>query len=250
MPAIELVGISKRYRRHAGRPRATTFMSYVLRDFWRQRQSPKDHLWALKDVTLKVEEGVTMGLIGRNGSGKSTMLRLISRIHKPDSGYVTVNGTVAALIELGAGFHPDLSGRDNILINGIILGLTRNQIRGKFDEIVEFAELRDFIDEPVRTYSSGMQMRLGFSVATHVDPDILLLDEVFSVGDAAFRNKCIERMNQFKRMGKTIILVTHGLDLVRSWCDQAIWLSDGMLKAHGSPDQVVDAYTRSFQESG
>ena len=191
-----------------------------------------------------------MGLIGRNGSGKSTMLRLISRIHKPDSGYVTVNGTVAALIELGAGFHPDLSGRDNILINGIILGLTRNQIRGKFDEIVEFAELRDFIDEPVRTYSSGMQMRLGFSVATHVDPDILLLDEVFSVGDAAFRNKCIERMNQFKRMGKTIILVTHGLDLVRSWCDQAIWLSDGMLKAHGSPDQVVDAYTRSFQESG
>lgn len=250
MPAVKLVGVSKKYRRHAGRPRATTFMSYVLHDFWRRPKVSKEHFWALRDVTLSIDKGKTLGVIGRNGSGKSTLLRLISRIHKPDSGYVTVTGSISALIELGAGFHPDLTGRENVLINGIILGLTRTQIRSKFDEIVEFAELRDFIDEPVRTYSSGMQMRLGFSVATHVDSDILLLDEVFAVGDAAFRSKCIERMDQFKQEGKTIILVTHGLDLVRTWCDEAIWLSEGMLKAQGTPDQVVDAYIKTIGELG
>lgn len=244
MPAIELTGVSKKYRRHADRPRATTFMSYVLHDLWKPRRNEKSPLWALKDVTLTIEQGMTVGVIGRNGSGKSTLLRLISRIHKPDFGSVAVHGTVAALIELGAGFHPDLTGRENIVINGIILGLTRDQITNKFDEIVDFAELRDCIDEPVRTYSSGMYMRLGFSVATHVDPDILLLDEVLAVGDTAFSIKCKERMNQFKTSGKTIVFVSHALDTVRSWCDHAIWLHEGVLKLEGNPNEVVDAYSR------
>ena len=246
MPAIELIGVSKKYRRHADRPRATTFMSYVLRDLWNQRRTEIVPLWALKDVTLKIDKGMTVGVIGRNGSGKSTLLKLITRIHKPDIGSVAVHGSVAALIELGAGFHPELTGRENVLINGIILGLTRAQVKAKFDEIVEFAELNDYIDEPVRTYSSGMYTRLGFSVATHVDPDILLLDEVLAVGDEAFSRKCIERMNRFKKAGKTIILVSHALDLVRSWCDQAVWLHEGKLKLQGKPGEVVGAYSQAI----
>ena len=249
MPAIELIGVSKKYRRHAGRPRATTFMSYVLRDLWNQRRTEMVPLWALKDLTQKIDEGMTVGVIGRNGSGKSTLLKLITRIHKPDIGSVAVRGSVAALIELGAGFHPELTGRENVLINGIILGLTRAQVKAKFDEIVEFAELNDYIDDPVRTYSSGMFMRLGFSVATHVDPDILLLDEVLAVGDEAFSRKCIGRMNRFKEAGKTIILVSHALDLVRSWCDHAVWLHEGILKLHGSPGEVVEAYVKAIQGS-
>jgi len=199
-------------------------------------------IWALRNVSLKIDKGMTIGVIGKNGSGKSTLLKLISRIHKPDTGTVTVQGTVAALIELGAGFHPELTGRENVLINGIILGLTRAQIRTRFDEIVEFAELKDYIDEPVRTYSSGMYMRLGFSVATHVDPDILLLDEVLAVGDQAFSRKCIERMTRFKQAGKTIILVSHDLNMIRSWCDQAAWLHEGVVRMQGAPADVVQAY--------
>jgi len=244
--AVGLEKVSKKFRRHSGRPMSTTLMSYVLHDIRNRRNGQKEFKWALRDVSLNIQKGKTVGIIGRNGSGKSTLLKLINRILKPDAGTVVVDGTTAALIELGAGFHPELTGRENVLINGVILGLTKNDIKAKFEEIVEFAELQDYMDEPVRTYSTGMSMRLGFSVAVNVDPEILLLDEVLAVGDAAFSKKCIERMNHFKQVGKTIILVTHDLEMVRSWCDEAVWLHDGMIKLQGNPDNVVEAYSKEF----
>jgi lipopolysaccharide transport system ATP-binding protein len=242
MIAIELKGVSKKYRRHGDRRLVTTLKSYFLRDLWHQQPWSKDVIWALHEFDLHVEKGTTVGIIGRNGAGKSTLLKLISGILRPDAGTVSVRGKVAALIELGAGFHPELTGRENVIINGIILGLSKSEIKAKFDEIVTFAELHQFIDEPIRTYSSGMYIRLGFAVAVHVNPEILLIDEVFAVGDAGFQRKCIERMNAFKKEGKTIVLVTHDVDTVKSWCEKAIWLHDGMLKMEGEPAAVTDAY--------
>ncbi len=222
-------------------------MSYVLQD-WRRRPDPvSDDVWALKDVDLGVEKGTTLGVIGRNGSGKSTLLKIMNKILMPDAGRVVVRGTTAALISLGAGFHPLLSGRDNVLINGIVLGLTKNEVKAKFDEIVEFAELEDYIDEPVRTYSTGMVMRLGFAVAVHVDPEILLLDEVLAVGDAAFSQKCKAKMDQFRLKNKTIVLVTHNLPVVCSWCDKAVWLHEGLVQLQGDPTEVVSAYTQRIK---
>lgn len=246
MAAIELKGVSKKYRRHIERPLATTLKSYFLHDLWHRRSDSRDVIWALRDMDFKVEKGTTLGIIGRNGSGKSTLLKLISRILKPDAGTVTVNGKVAALIELGAGFHPELTGRENVIINGIILGLTKNEIKAKLNEIVDFAELQEYIDDPIRTYSSGMYMRLGFSVAVHIDPEILLIDEVLAVGDAAFTRKCMDRMNHFKKVGKTMVLVTHDLGLVRSWCDEALWLDVGQMKKQGKPADVVEAYIKAM----
>ncbi len=244
MIAVEFRGVSKKYRRRTERPRITTLKSYFLYDLWRRRGRSPDVIWALRDIDLRVEKGITLGIIGRNGSGKSTLLKVLSRILKPDIGTMSVNGMVAALIELGAGFHPELTGRENVIINGIILGLSKNEIKSKFDEIVDFAELKEFIDDPVRTYSSGMYMRLGFSVAVHVDPEVLLIDEVLAVGDAMFTRKCMERMNTFKKRDKTIILVSHDLELIRSWCDEAIWLDRGLIKLKGNPSEVVEAYTK------
>lgn len=243
MTAIELKGVSKKFRRHIERRLATTLKSYFLRDLWQRRNNRKEVLWALRDVDLQVEEGTTLGIIGRNGSGKTTLLKVICGILRQDTGTVDVQGKVAALIELGAGFHPELTGRENVIINGIILGLSKSEIKARLDEIIAFAELEQYMDEPVRTYSSGMCMRLGFSVAVHVDPQILLMDEVFAVGDAAFKRKCLERMHYFKKVGKTIILVSHDLDTVRDWCDRAIWLHAGMLKREGTAATVVDAFT-------
>ena len=196
-----------------------------------------------------MEKGTTLGVIGRNGSGKSTLLKLINRVLKPDVGTVEVHGEVASLVELGAGFHPELTGRENVVINGTILGLTRREIKARFDAIVEFAGLADYIDEPVRTYSTGMYLRLGFSIAVHVDPDILLMDEVLAVGDRPFTEKCMERMNAFKEVGKTIVLVTHDLDAVRSWCVDAVWLDQGVLCERGKPADVVDAYLASLDNA-
>ena len=244
MTAIEFKGVSKKYRRHTKRLYATTLKSYFLYDLWHRRDESKDVTWALRDVDLKVERGTTLGVIGRNGSGKSTLLKLISRILKPDAGTLSVNGKVAALIELGAGFHPELTGRENVIINGIILSLTKSEIKAKLHEIVDFAELNEYIDDPVRTYSSGMYMRLAFSVAVHVDPEILIIDEVLAVGDAAFTRKCMERMNYFKTVGKTIVLVSHALDMIQSWCDEAVWLDAGQAKIKGKPSDVVDAYAK------
>lgn len=197
---------------------------------------------ALKGIDLDLPKGKTLGIIGRNGSGKSTLLKLIAGIYRPDSGHIKIDGRVSALIELGAGFHPEFSGRENVFINASILGMPKKEIKKQFDEIVAFAELEDFIDNPVRTYSSGMFMRLGFSVAVHVDPDILLVDEVLAVGDEAFGNKCKDRMESFKAQGKSIILVTHELALVEKWCDLALWLDKGEAMMLGTPARVIDAY--------
>lgn len=245
MYVIEVDRVSKKFRRHSGLRGTTTLMSYILHDMHNPQNGRREFFWALKEISLKVPKGETFGIIGPNGSGKSTLLQLINGILKPDGGTVAVRGDIAALTHLGAGFHPDLSGRENVLINGVVLGMTRNQIRAKFDEIIEFAELQDFIDEPVRTYSTGMAMRLGFSVAVHVDPEILLLDEVFSVGDAAFSKKCIARMDLFKQAGKTIVVATHDLDMVKSWCDAALWLDKGAVRSQGDPLEVAEAYRKA-----
>ena len=197
---------------------------------------------ALRGVSFEVAAGKTFGIVGRNGSGKSTMLKLIAGIGRPTSGDVKVHGRVSALIELGAGFHPEISGRDNVFINGMMLGLSKREIADRFDEIVAFAELEDFIDEPVKTYSSGMYMRLGFSVAINVDPDVLLVDEVLAVGDEAFTHKCLDKFADFRRRGRTVLLVTHSLDLVTRFCDEALWLDHGIARAHGDPRRVIDAY--------
>jgi ABC-type polysaccharide/polyol phosphate transport system ATPase subunit len=222
----------------------------LLRDLWSRRRVDADAIWALRGVNLDVESGTTLGVIGRNGSGKSTLLKLINRVLKPDAGTVTVRGTVASLVELGAGFHPELTGRENVVINGTILGLTKKEIRARFDEIVAFSELANYIDEPVRTYSTGMYLRLGFAVAVHVDPDVLLIDEVLAVGDRPFTQKCMERMTRFKEAGKTIVLVSHDLEAVRSWCEEAVWLDQGMLRERGKPADVVDAYLASLSGAG
>jgi lipopolysaccharide transport system ATP-binding protein len=248
--AIELREVAKRYWRHSHRPTATTLKSYLLRDLWSRRRVDADAIWALRGVNLDVESGTTLGVIGRNGSGKSTLLKLINRVLKPDAGTVTVRGTVASLVELGAGFHPELTGRENVVINGTILGLTKKEIRARFDEIVAFSELANYIDEPVRTYSTGMYLRLGFAVAVHVDPDVLLIDEVLAVGDRPFTQKCMERMTRFKEAGKTIVLVSHDLEAVRSWCEEAVWLDQGMLRERGKPADVVDAYLASLSSAG
>jgi lipopolysaccharide transport system ATP-binding protein len=247
--AIEFLAVSKRYRRHAHRPAATTLKSFLLRDLWSRRRYEQSPIWALREVNLAVEAGTTLGVVGRNGSGKSTLLKLVNRVLKPDAGAVVVRGSVASLVELGAGFHPELTGRENIVINGTILGLSKKEIRARFDDIVAFAGLADSIDEPVRTYSSGMYLRLGFSVAVHVDPDILLVDEVLAVGDRPFTHKCMERMNRFKEAGKTIVFVSHELDIVRSWCGEVLWLDQGVLRERGKPGDVVDAYLASLSES-
>jgi ABC-type polysaccharide/polyol phosphate transport system ATPase subunit len=246
-PAIELVNVSKIYRRYGGRHFATLKSALLQRSILRDLR-PNETFPALKNVSFSVAKGATFGVIGSNGSGKSTALKLVAGITKPTSGTVRVDGRVSALIELGAGFHPEISGRENVFINGIMLGLTKRQIHDRFDEIVEFAELREFIDAPVKTYSSGMYMRLGFAVAIHVDPDVLLVDEVLAVGDEGFTHKCLDKFAEFKRSNKTILLVTHSLSLVERFCDDAVWLDVGQKRAEGDPKRVVGAYLTKVEE--
>lgn len=197
---------------------------------------------AVTNVSLCVDRGSTLGIIGKNGSGKTTLMRLLAGIYRPDTGSIKVAGQVAPLLSLGVGFHPDMTGRENIRINGLVLGMSPRQIAGKFDEIVDFAELRDSIDVPVRTYSSGMYMRLAFAVAASVDPDVLLLDEILAVGDEAFAAKCLKRMKDFRRAGKTMVLITHDPGTLVEWCDTAVWMDKGAMRVQGSAQQVVDAY--------
>ncbi len=244
--AIELAGVTKVYRRYDRRQFATLKSALLQRSLARDLR-PDETFQALTDVSFVVPEGSTVGVIGRNGSGKSTALKLVAGITKPTTGTVSVRGRVSALIELGAGFHPEISGRENVFINGIMLGLTRREVEKRFDAIVDFAELRDFIDEPVKTYSSGMYMRLGFSVAIHVDPDVLLVDEVLAVGDEAFTHKCLDKFAEFKRRGRTSLIVTHSLGLVERFCDEAIWLDAGRKRAEGLPKNVVDSYMANVQ---
>src|SRR4051812_17374115 len=240
-PAIELSNVSKVYRKYSGKQFATLKSALLQRSILRELR-PNETFPALTDVSFTVPKGSTYGVIGRNGSGKSTALKLVAGITKPTSGTVRVNGRISALIELGAGFHPEISGRENVYINGIMLGLTKRQIQARFDEIVQFAELEAFIDAPVKTYSSGMYMRLGFAVAIHVDPDVLLVDEVLAVGDEGFTHKCLDKFGEFRRRGKTVLLVTHSLNLVEQFCDDAVWLDDGQVRACGDPKRIVDAY--------
>ncbi len=206
-----------------------------------------EHLVALKQVSFTIYQGETVGVIGQNGSGKSTLLGIIARVYRPTSGVIEINGRVAPLLELGAGFHPDLTGLENIYFNGVILGLTRKQVAERIDAIVQFAELESYIDAPIRTYSSGMLMRLGFAVAAHVDADILLVDEVLAVGDARFQQKCYDKIQQFQREGRTILFVSHDMDAIRRVAQRALWLDKGVLRADGDAPTVVEHYLQSVQ---
>ncbi len=236
--AIQLENISVRYR--VPHERYATLKEHAIR--WLQRRVQYDDFLALRDVSLTVQRGEVVGIIGRNGAGKSTLLKVIGRVLRPTRGRVLVRGRVAPLLEFGAGFHPELTGRENVFLNGAIMGFSRAEMQAKFERIVDFAELREFIDAPLRTYSSGMIARLGFAVATDVEPDVLIVDEVLSVGDAAFQQKSAERMQSFRANGATILLVSHNLALVEAMCDRAIWLDQGRIVAEGSASSVVRRY--------
>ena len=248
-PAIDVINVSKVYRRYARKRQFATLKSAILDGSLLGDLKPEETFQALRGVSFSVPKGCTYGVIGRNGSGKSTLLKCVAGITRPTEGSVTVDGRISALIELGAGFHPEISGRENIFINGIMLGLTKKDIMRRFDEIVDFAEMQDFIDAPVKTYSSGMYMRLGFAVAVHVDPEVLLVDEVLAVGDQGFTHKCLDKFAEFRRRNKSILLVTHSLDLVEKFCDEAHWLDKGQTKGEGDPKRVVAAYVINVEDS-
>ncbi|HPR63580.1 MAG TPA: ABC transporter ATP-binding protein [Thermoanaerobaculia bacterium] len=238
-----------KYYRRWGRYRWQSFKGALLSGQLRGTFQPSEHLLALDDVSITVQKGEMVGVIGRNGSGKSTLLKVVAGILTPNSGSAAAQGRIAALIELGAGFHPEISGRDNVLINGVMLGLSRKEIRKRMDDIVRFAELEAFMEEPVKAYSSGMYVRLGFSVAVHVDADILLVDEVLAVGDEAFSRKCIERILSLQARGVTILFVSHDLDLITKLCQRVVWLDKGKIMKIGSPHDVVRAYREAVGKS-
>ena len=231
-PAIEVEGLSKRFRLYREKP--SSLKARLI-----SSRTRAEELWALRDVEVDVAEGETLGLVGHNGSGKTTLLKVIAGILRPTAGVVRTRGRVAALLELGAGFHPELTGRENVYLNASFLGLSRRETQRAYDDIVAFAELEDFMDNQVKFYSSGMLVRLGFAIAVHVDPAILLIDEVLAVGDEAFQRRCIDRVRAFQREGRTIVFVTHALDLVRQICDRAVMLHHGRVHAAGEPDDVV-----------
>jgi lipopolysaccharide transport system ATP-binding protein len=240
MSAIRLDHVSKRFALRRERPRS--FQELFLSLIRLKRAPAREKIWALYDVSLEIEHGSMVGIIGDNGAGKSTLLKLLARIIEPTSGQISVEGRISALLELGAGFHPDLTGRENIHLNGSILGFSRGEVDSIFADIVAFSELERFIDVPVKHYSSGMYMRLAFSIAIHVRPDVLLVDEILAVGDQSFQLRCLDRINQLKREGVTIVLITHDLSAVRSLCDRAIWLEDGQIQAEGDPDYCLEKY--------
>ncbi|MDP1822459.1 MAG: polysaccharide ABC transporter ATP-binding protein [Archangium sp.] len=245
--AIVINNVFKSFKKTSKKNEYTTMKSELVRllTFQRRLVEPGTHIEALKGVDLRIPRGSTVGIIGRNGSGKSTLLKLMTGIYSPTTGTIDVHGRISALLELGAGFHPDFTGRENILINGIILGMSRAEVKERMPGIIEFAELGDFIDEPVRTYSSGMFMRLAFAVATHVEPDVLIIDEIMAVGDEHFSRKSQVKMNEFRRSGKTIVLVTHDLATVQNWCSAAAWIDGGRIRMYGSAPDVVNEYRRA-----
>ncbi|HXG36745.1 MAG TPA: ABC transporter ATP-binding protein [Dehalococcoidia bacterium] len=236
-PVIEFANVSKRFHIAEGNTLREFVPAFLGGRGWASFS-------ALNGVNFSIREGESVGIIGRNGSGKSTTLKLMAQVMTPTEGEVRVRGRVSPLIELGAGFHPDLTGRENIYLNASILGMSNKEINARYEEIVSFADLWEFIDTPVKRYSSGMYMRLGFSVAVHSNPDILLVDEVLSVGDAPFQEKCLAKMHEFQNNGVTIILVSHSLDLVQNFCQRALLLHGGYLAAEGDPGQVIDQYHR------
>lgn len=237
--AVLVHDVSKRFRLY--RERNQSFKATAMRG----RRSSYDELWALRNISLEVAPGRTFGLIGDNGSGKSTLLKCLAKILVPDRGQVQVRGRVAALLELGSGFHPELTGRQNVYLNGTILGLSRRELERRFDDIVAFAGLEQAIDQPVKNYSSGMYARLGFAVATSVDPEVLLIDEVLAVGDATFQRRCAERISELRGQGRTIVLVSHASDSIRALCDEVLWLEKGRAVGQGPTSAVLDRYLRA-----
>jgi ABC-type polysaccharide/polyol phosphate transport system ATPase subunit len=238
---VSIDNVSKRFRIYQER-------TDTLKELLLFRRRKYEELWAVRDVSFDVPAGQTLGIIGQNGSGKSTLLKLLSGILRADKGSVTIDGKISALLELGAGFHPDLTGRENVYLNGAILRLSRKQIDAVFDDIVAFSELEEFIDQPVKNYSSGMYTRLGFAVAINVNPDILLVDEVLAVGDQHFQSKCYEKINDLQYQGKTIIFVSHDLDAVRKVCDRAIYMENGVILEDGAAAKVIGAYRSAIAD--
>ncbi len=238
---IQLADVSVRYR--VPSERIITFKEYIIR--WLQRKITHNDFWALHHINLEVNRGEVFGIVGRNGAGKSTLLKLVARVLRPTEGRVRVVGRVVPLLELGAGFHPELTGRDNIYLNGAMLGFTRREMKEKLPRIIEFSELDEFIDAPLRTYSSGMWARLGFACATDDMPEILIVDEVLGVGDEGFQRKCAARIEQYRKLGATILLVSHNAGLVEKMCQRAAWLDHGKLCVQGTPGEVLRAYRES-----
>jgi ABC-type polysaccharide/polyol phosphate transport system ATPase subunit len=238
LPAIiRFRGVSKSFARHGGHLLLREHLAAILKRKHRER------FYALKNISFEVHTGESLAVIGPNGAGKSTLLGLLAGLVDPDTGSVEIHGRIAALLELGSGFHPDLTGRENVRLNASLLGLSRNQTKAAFESILEFSGIADFIDEPLRTYSSGMMMRLAFAIAVNVDPDILLIDEVLAVGDAAFQARCFERIREFRQVGKALVCVSHGANMLRELCDRAIWLDHGELMMEGTVAKVLEAYT-------
>ena len=239
--AIKVTHVSKDFKLYYDR--ANTLKEKLL--FFSKKNKSKDTvLHVLQDINLSIEKGESVALIGTNGSGKSTLLKLMTKIIYPNKGKITTNGKLTSLLELGAGFHDDFTGRENIYFNASIFGLTKKEIDEKVDEIIEFSELQEFIDNPVRTYSSGMYMRLAFSVAINVQADILLIDEILAVGDQHFQEKCFNKLKELKESGKTIVIVTHSMNQVKQFCDRAMWLYKGNVKMDGNVDQVLEEYLK------
>ncbi len=236
---IRIIGVSKRFRIYEDRSRD---LKETAINLLRGKKRSFREIWALREIYLDIHEGETVALIGENGSGKSTLLKLLAGIYTPDKGKIILDGKVSTLLELGVGFHPDLTGEENIYLNGAMLGFDKKTMKEKFEEIVSFSEIGNFIYSPIRTYSSGMLMRLGFSIATSVESDTLLVDEILAVGDEAFQEKCLNRMREFKKAGKTIILVTHNLELVKIFCDRAVLLCEGRMAYDGPPEETIEAY--------
>jgi len=238
--ALTVDGVSKTFKVH--QERANSLKQYLAA----RGRNRYEEFYALRDVSFEVRDGEAFGVIGHNGSGKSTLLKCMAGILQPNTGSVTVHRRMSALLELGAGFHPELSGRDNVFLNAAILGMSRPEIARRFDQIVDFSGLEQFIDTPVKTYSSGMYVRLAFAVAINVDPEMLLIDEILAVGDIAFQQKCMEKFAQFREEGRTLVLVTHDMGSIRNFCDRAIWLDHGNVAGEGSPTELVDLYTESM----
>lgn len=251
-PIISVEGISKRYRLGERLPYKSLreTISNLFRAPFRRLRSQPEHIWALADISFEVSAGEVVGVIGRNGAGKSTLLKILSRITEPSAGRAVIHGRVGSLLEVGTGFHPELTGRENIFLNGAILGMRRSEIEHKFDAIVAFAEVERFIDTPVKRYSSGMYLRLAFSVAAHMEPDILLVDEVLAVGDVAFQKKCLGKMDEVGQQGRTVMVVSHNMPSIVNLCSRAILLSEGRIELEGAADEVVQHYLATARSRG
>ena len=250
IPAIHVESLSKLYKIGHLRRRSDTLRDQLvasLRGMWRRKPVGEDEIWALKNVSFEVQPGEVVGVIGRNGAGKSTLLKILARITEPTSGRAVINGRVGSLLEVGTGFHPELTGRENIYLNGAILGMRRQEINRRFDEIVAFSEIEKFLDTPVKRYSSGMYVRLAFAVAAHLEPEILLVDEVLAVGDAAFQKKCLGKMGEVAKLGRTVLFVSHSMAAIRNLCARSLWINNGNLEIDDSTSNVVNKYLSRYE---